>query len=376
MSDHSRNETEIQPGSIGVITIDGPIVKNSDPWYGIMGTEQAAADFWELDSNPNIVGTILALNSGGGAVYAIKPFTDVLSKKTKPLVIYSKEYLCSAAMRIAAYGDTRIMYHPQGIVGSIGTMSSMSNIQPMLEKWGMEFHEIYATLSNLKNNTYNKALEGKYDLLRERVLDPMNNDFITEMKSLMGHLISSKTPGIWAGETYLGTEAVTLGLISKLGNMNDAVQEVIALSETKSLNKNKTNMKFEKITALAGKTDLSQEELDSANAELSEVGITGATIVPDSMITEAANVTTERDSLAAEKVTLTTSLNAANTKVTNLETENLGLKAKLAQGPAAVAPVIESKEVVTEKTPVEESNEKIASFAHNKGIAENPLFTK
>nr|WP_199079088.1 S49 family peptidase [Pedobacter sp. ASV19] len=376
-SDGSRQEKDIQPGSIGVITIDGPIVKNSDYWYGIKGTLDAAAEFQAFDANPNIIGIILALNSGGGAVYAIKPLTDVLSQRTKPLVILSQEYLCSAAMRIAAHGDSRIMYHPQGIVGSIGTMYSNSNLQPMLEKWGMEFHEVYATLSTLKNKTFTEVLKGKYELLKERMLDPMNEDFIAEMKSLMGHLIDSKTPGIWAGETYLGTEAVKLGLISAIGNFSDAIQEVIQHSNTSnSPITNTINMKFEKLTALAGNTEPSQEALDLANAELTAAGVTGATLVADSLITEAESVTKERDALKATNLELSNSLATANTSLTNVQAENISLKEKIAKGPAAVAPVVESKDPVVEKSALEQSNETIASFSHNRGIANNPLFIK
>lgn len=373
-SSRSRQDKEFQPGSIGVVTIDGPIVKNSDYWYGIKGTEDAAAELLELDTNQNTIGNILVLNSGGGAVYAIKPMTDVISRLTKPLVIYSKEYLCSAAYRIAAHASSIIVYHPQAVIGSLGTMSSFSNMQPMFEKWGMEFHEIYATLSTMKNKTFNLALEGKYEEMRERVLDPMNEDFIAEVKSLRGSLISAKEPGIYAGQTYMANDAVTFGLIDHVGSFDAAVEKVIELSQNNPQNKSNTNMKFEKITALAGKNEASQEELDAANAELTQAGVTGFAVVPESLITEAAAVTTERDTLQAEKTTLTASLTAATAQVTALTTENFTMKTKLAQGPAAVAPAVEKNDPVTEKTADELSAEEIAALPHNQALAGNPLF--
>lgn len=370
----SRQDKDIQPGSVGVVTIDGPIVKNSDYWYGIKGTEDTARELLELDNTPNIIGNVFVLNSGGGAIYAIKPLTDVLSTLTKPLVIYSKEYLCSAALRIAAHASHIVIYHPQAVIGSLGTMSTFSNMQPMFEKWGMEFHEIYATLSTLKNKTFNLALEGKYEQMRERMLDPMNEDFIAEMKELRGDKISSKEPGIYAGQTYLGTEAVKLGLADEIGGFDTAVQRVIELSQDTTHNKSKTNMKFEKITALAGKADPSQEELDLANAELTEAGITGVTLVSEKVLTEAENVSKAHDELAAEKVTLTNSLATANASISTLTTDNTTMKTKLAQGPAAVAPVVQSKDPVTEKTAEQIAADEIAELPHNKALANNPLF--
>lgn len=373
-SDRSRQEKDIQPGSIGIVTIDGPIVKNSDYWYGIKGTEDAAAELWELDNNPNTIGNILVLNSGGGAVYAVKPITDIIENLSKPLLIYSKEYLCSAAFRIAAHGAHIMVYHPQAIIGSIGTMSTFSNMQPMLEKWGMEFHEIYATLSTLKNKTFNDALDGKYERMRERMLDPMNMDFVSDIKELRGDKISKKEAGIYAGETYMASEALQLGLIDEIGSFDAAIQKIIELSQNTPQNKNNTNMKFEKITALAGKTEPTQEELDQANAELTQAGITGYTLVSETLITEAANVTKERDVLAAEKITLTSDLATAGTSLTAAQAENTSLKAKLAQGPASVAPVVESKDPVTEKTADQITAEEIAALPHNQAIANNPLF--
>lgn len=372
-SDRSRQDSDIQPGSVGVVTLDGPIVKNSDYWYGIKGTEEVGRELLSMDGNPNIIGNVLVLNSGGGAVYAIKPLTDIISTLTKPLVIYSKEYLCSAAYRIAAHAACIIVYHPQAIIGSLGTMSSFSNMQPMFEKWGMEFHEIYATLSDLKNKTFNLALEGKYEKMRERMLDPMNEDFISEVKALRGSKISTKEKGIYQGETYLGTNALELGLIDGLGSFDMAVQKVIELSAA-SQSKNNTNMKFEKITALAGKTDPSQEELDQANAELSQAGVTGVTLVSETLITEAAAVTKERDALAAEKITLTSDLTSANAALTTAQAQNVTLATKIAQGPASVAPVTAAADPVTEKTIAQKNAEEIALLPHNQAIANNPLF--
>lgn len=373
-SDRSRSEKDIQPGSIGIVTIDGPIVKNSDYWYGIKGTEDAAAELLELDNNPNTIANILVLNSGGGAVYAIKPLTDIIENLSKPLVIFSKEYLCSAAFRIAAHGAYIMVYHPQAIIGSLGTMSTFSNMQPMLEKWGMEFHEIYATLSTLKNKTFNDALEGNYERMRERMLDPMNMDFITEIKELRGSKISNKDAGIYAGETYMASEALQLGLIDEIGSFDAAIQKAIELAQNSPQNKNNTNMKFEKITALAGKTDPTQEELDQANAELTQAGVTGITLVADTLISEAESVTTERDVLAAEKITLTSDLATAKTALTSAQAENTSLKTKLAQGPAAVAPATGAKDPVTEKTADQVTAEELANLPHNQAIANNPIF--
>ncbi|RZK30220.1 MAG: hypothetical protein EOO61_19550 [Hymenobacter sp.] len=169
-------------GSVGVVVMDNPIVQNSDSWYGIKGTIEAANELQAFDADPNIIGTVLCMNSGGGAVYAIKPIADMLSGLKKPVVTFSKQLIASAAYRIGANTDHIMMYHPQGIAGSLGTMMSMSDMQPMLEKWGMTFYDHYATASILKNKTFTDAQKGDAKALRAKMLDPMNDEFIADIK--------------------------------------------------------------------------------------------------------------------------------------------------------------------------------------------------
>ncbi|RZK30221.1 MAG: hypothetical protein EOO61_19555 [Hymenobacter sp.] len=124
-------------------------------------------------------------------------------------------------------------------------------------------------------------------------------------------------------------------------------------------------MKTEAIAALAGKTDPSQEELDLANANLTEAGITGVSLMPDSVVDAAAQVTLERDELTTANAKLTTDLAAANTKLTSVTSENTVLKAKVAQMPAVVGAVTGAVDQRTEQTAEEADAEEMEGYAHN-----------
>lgn len=386
-------------GSVGIVVIDGPIVQTSDYWNGIKGTVEAAQELQLLDADPNIIGTVLYLNTGGGAVYAIKPITDVLSTLTKPVVTFSKTILASAGYYIAAYTSHIMMYHPQGIVGSIGTMISMSDMQPMFEKWGMKFFDYYATASSLKNKTFTDAQNGDPKAIRAFMLDPMNEQFLADIKRLRGKKIDSKTASIYQGETFLASpQGLSLGLLDSTGTLKDAVQKVVELSESgvvaetddvedpepnpvtdpdtdpsNTLIKS-PNMKTDAIAALAGKTDPTQDELDKANANLTEAGITGVSLMPDSLVDAAAQATIDNDTLTTANATLQTNLDLATTSVTKLTADNALLKAKLAKGPAAVAPVTGATDVSTEPTAEEKMQAEMDALPHNQAVAGNPLF--
>src|SRR5690606_20792423 len=80
-----------------------------------------------------------------------------------------------------------------------------------------------------------------------------------------------------------------------------------------------TNMKFTNVVALVGVQNATEAQLAQANADLTAAGITNYTLVPESLITEAANVTAERDQLTATNTTLTGEVEAANTARTAAE---------------------------------------------------------
>lgn len=360
-------------GAIAVLNLKGPIVKNSQ-YCGPRGTVELAAELKKIYANPNFIGVLLDLDSGGGQAYAVKPLTDVLAERNKPVVILSGNLLCSAGYYIASYGDEIVCDHPRSIIGCIGVMQTMVNTQPALEKMGVEFHNIYATQSSLKNKTFADALKGDYTKLKADLLDPLAEDFIADVKAQRPGISADKT--IFQGETFLASKAVDLGMIDYLGNKDFAIARVKSLATNYANPQNpKSNMKFTKIEALAGVESPTDEQLEQANAELTTAGITNATIVPESMITEASAVTAERDGLVTDLATanasLATAITAQTTAETNLETANatiIALNARLAKTPGAShqgAGSADGKDEQPDGSGEDTPDKVIAGLAHN-----------
>lgn len=97
---------------------------------------------------------------------------------------------------------------------------------------------------------------------------------------------------------------------------NERMEDKNSLSNNQNQN---SNMKFLKIEALAGVVAPTDEQLVQANADLTVAGVTGATIVAESMITDAAAVTAERDGLVTANATLTNDLSVANSALTTAQ---------------------------------------------------------
>lgn len=326
-----------QPGSVGVMRIRGVIMKHSQ-FCGPRGTMDYAQELKRMDSDPNVIGAVMYIESGGGQSYAVKPLTDAMANFSKPLVVLGGSVLASAAYYIASYADEILSEHPRAIIGSIGTMLAIEDIQPALEKLGVVFHEIFATQSTQKNKDSRDALSGKYDLIRQGWLDPIQEDFERDIRSQRTGLANDTA--IFAGATFLANIAQEKGLIDGMGNMEQAVERVRALSQAKSSTPSNTinNMNFENVTALAGVENATAEQLDLANGDLTGAGVTGYTLVPESLITEAADITAQRDQLQEQVTSLTAERDAANKSLGTAQTDLATAQARIAElekGPGA-----------------------------------------
>jgi ClpP class serine protease len=336
-----KNTGASKGGSVGIVVLNGPVVSHSDAWYGIKGTIELAQELFDLDNDPNVIGTVFINESGGGAVYALKPIIDVMNGLKKPVVTFSRQILGSAAYRIAANTNYIMMYHPLGIVGSIGTMGSFSDMQPMFEKWGMKFFEYYATESVLKNKTYSLAKQGNGKALIANVLDPMNTIFLADIKALRGDKLDMKEQSIFQGETYMADpRGLALGLIDGMGDLPDAIAMVITLANGGEPSKNSSNSntsnkmfnifnKFPKMVALAAVAteSITPAQMQAVNEEIVANGINGVTLCLDSdlkkleqQITEAGDPNSALATANARIKELETANSTLTTEKTNAET--------------------------------------------------------
>lgn len=353
-ADVDQTLNEAPAGAIAILNMNGPIMKHSQ-FCGPKGTLELAAELKSIYANPNFIAAIIKTESGGGQAFAVKPLTDMLEKRNKPVLIMAGNLLCSAAYYIAAYGDEIICDHPRSIIGCIGTMQSMVNTRPALEKMGVVFQDHYATQSTLKNKTFSDALKGDAKKLKADFLDPLAQDFIDDVKAERENI--SSNPTIFQGETFMAVVAKELGMVDYIGDMDFCIARARELSKNYQAPQNKNlNMKLLKVEALAGIENPTEAQLTEANAELTTAGVTNVTLVPDNLITEAAAVTTERDGLLVANQTLTADLATANTAketadgnlalantakatadglLVTANAEIVALKAKIAAGPGA-----------------------------------------
>jgi len=296
------NSDNIPSGSIAIIPIRSEIMKY-DQACGPRGTMSLIEDINSANNNPDIAGIILLFDSPGGQVSGIDLLAEAVKNSAKPVVSYVEGICASAAVWIAAGSDKIFASSDLDRIGSIGTMLAFADMKPTMEKAGVKFHEIYATLSTEKNRDMQDVLSGKYDDIRKSLLDPINNKFIGHVTGCRPHVDEKALKG----KLFFAKDAISAGLIDGIKSFQETLNYVSYLAESQSNVQFKTNdMKFSA----------------KWNAILSVLGITGETA-------EAEEMTAERIGLLDQELS---SLKAKNEELAlGLSTEAAGKQTALDQ---------------------------------------------
>jgi len=213
--------------SIAVVELIGPMIKYGN--YYCWGADEITGFMARAMADDNIIGIILKVDSGGGAVDAISLFASVLQNRNKPVVALC-DLCASAAMYTAVYTD-HIMAENNisAEFGSIGVMVSFNDYSEYDKKLGIKRHVIYAPESTHKNKPFEMALQGKYELMESEVLSPMAQQFQATVKEYRPRL-QADVDGILNGRMFYAQEALDHGLIDSIGSMSQALQKVKQLS--------------------------------------------------------------------------------------------------------------------------------------------------
>lgn len=211
-------------GSTAIIPVKGTLVKYGT-WCSY-GADEIAAEILEAANHDNIASIVLDIDSGGGACDAIAPICGAIAcaKSKGKAVVASCDLAASAAYWIACNCDRIVADNNiSSEFGSIGVMCSFADAKPYYEKMGMKFHEIYADQSENKNESFRLALTGDYSKIKQESLNPLAIRFQNEVKQRRQNLVMD-TPGILSGRMFYAKQALEVGLIDEIGDINRAVE--------------------------------------------------------------------------------------------------------------------------------------------------------
>ncbi len=173
------------------------------------------------DDNVKVV--VLRVNSPGGSAVAsaiIGRELD-LTKEVKPVIVSMGDYAASGGYWISANANY-IFADPTTLTGSIGVFGTFPNMQGFLnDKIGLTF-DVAKTNENADFGRITQPLtEFQYAKLQENVVQTYDQ-FTSRVAQGRG-LRQTYVDSIGQGRVWAGADAIGLGLVDQLGDMEDAI---------------------------------------------------------------------------------------------------------------------------------------------------------
>lgn len=357
---YSSSISNAKPGSVAVINLSGPMMKEDN--CGDPGTKTIESLINQASNNPNITGIVIVADTPGGSVHGTQSLSNTISSVSKPVVTLVEDLVASAGYWAVSGSNYIFANTGTARIGSIGTMLSFRDMKPVWESMGAKFHEIYATKSTEKNADFREAEKGNYDKIRQNVLDPLNEEFLKGVIANRGEKLDQKKT--LNGQVYLADDAIKYGLIDAIGTLEDAISKVHELANMPEEQPQQTminpqNQHMKTMTILA--------------AQVALLAFCGAKIEGDakSVDVELTDELTEKLNATLTAAALSeTQISEANKTIGNQATTIKDLQAEVSvlKNPG----VSGSQKDGSDSIP--ETEAEVWALPHNKEALDNPLF--
>lgn len=209
---------------IAVLYAYGNIV-DGEGTIGSIGGDKLSRELRKLRKDDDVKGIVLRVNSPGGSALAsdmIWREVDLI-RKVKPVMVSMGDYAASGGYYIAAAADS-IFAEENTLTGSIGVFGVIPNFKGLLNnKLGIHIDEVSTgKFSNLMSDVDRPMTSEERSIVQMEV-GRVYNTFMQRVAD--GRKISvERVDSIGQGRVWTGSQALELGLVDKIGDVQRAVQ--------------------------------------------------------------------------------------------------------------------------------------------------------
>jgi protease-4 len=199
-----------------------------------IGSERISRTLRKVRTDEKVKAVVIRVNSPGGSALA----SDViwrevaLTRKVKPVIVSMGDVAASGGYYIACAADS-IFAQPNTITGSIGVFGILPNMQNFFnDKLGITFDQVktaeYADLGSVTR----PLTDGERLIVQNEV----NRIYGTFTKRVADGRKKTQeyVDGVGQGRVWSGTEAMKIGLVDRLGNVQDAVNSAVKMAKLKN----------------------------------------------------------------------------------------------------------------------------------------------
>lgn len=215
---------------IAVIYAQGEIGSGEGD-VNVIGEGSMRRSLQEARKDKNVKAIVLRINSpGGNALTSELIWREIeITKKVKPVVVSMGDYAASGGYYIACNAN-KIFAEANTITGSIGVFGVLPNFSEAAKKIGIST-ELVKTNTNASDYSPFKPLDENYRGFAQESVERIYSIFLQRVAEGR-KLTTAQVDAIGQGRVWSGQDALKIGLVDKIGGMDDALKEAAKLGKT------------------------------------------------------------------------------------------------------------------------------------------------
>ncbi|MDP2525572.1 MAG: signal peptide peptidase SppA [Maribacter dokdonensis] len=173
---------------------------------------------------------VLRVNSpGGSALTSDIIWREVeLAKKVKPVIVSMGNVAASGGYYIAA-GANKIFAEPTTITGSIGVFGTVPNLTELADNVGINAEQVGTNKNAVEYSLFEPMQESFKNQVQESIEETYET-FLQRVSQGRG-MTMAQVDSVAQGRVWSGTEALEIGLVDELGNLDDAISAAAEMAE-------------------------------------------------------------------------------------------------------------------------------------------------
>jgi protease-4 len=218
-------------GKIAVIIAKGTILDGSQS-PGTIGGDSTSALVRSAREDEDVKAIVLRVDSGGGSAFASELIRQefVLAREAGKKVVVSMGGVAASGGYWISTASDEIWANPNTITGSIGIFGMLPTFQKPLAKYlGTRIDGVGTTwiAGALRAD---RALDPQLKELVTQVIQKGYRDFLDRVSEAR-NMTTDEVDAIARGRVWSGTDAHELGLVDKLGGLEEAIASAAEMAE-------------------------------------------------------------------------------------------------------------------------------------------------
>ena len=224
-----EKEEETSKNKIAVINVEGAIM-TGEAAYGVAGSDTIVKNIQSATKDKSVKAMVLRVNSPGGDVWASELITNALNefKETdRPIISSMGDIAASGGVWVTTNSD-EIWAEEDTLTGSIGVYGIVPTLDGIYDWAGIKVDGVSSTKAGEWDER--EAMPENITKLIQSSIDRTYDKFVSKVAENRGMLYEDVLP-IAGGRIWAGYKALELGLVDKIGDLEDALKSAAKLAE-------------------------------------------------------------------------------------------------------------------------------------------------